>query len=94
MRDPYLYDDVNVLKNLADIKDSELLRKAEADITGLSMAAIYDYKYDKFNTETLQDMGLTDIDTIQVSIAKLGSNNTFKQQPAPWIITAKTRNNG
>ena len=52
----YLYDDVNVLKNLADIKDSELLRKAEADITGLSMAAIYDYKYDKFNTETLQDI--------------------------------------
>ena len=42
MRDPYLYDDVNVLKNLADIKDSELLRKAEADITALSMAAIYD----------------------------------------------------
>ena len=56
MRDPYLYDDVNVLKNLADIKDSELLRTAEADITGLAMAAIYDYKYDKFNTETLQDI--------------------------------------
>ena len=37
MRDPYLYDDVNVLKNLADIKNSELLRKAEADITGLAM---------------------------------------------------------
>lgn len=33
MRDPYLYDDVNVLKNLAGIKDAELLRKAEADIT-------------------------------------------------------------
>ena len=56
MRDPYLYDDVNVLKNLADIKDSELLRTAEADITSLAMAAIYDYKYDKFNTETLQDI--------------------------------------
>ena len=56
MRDPYLYNDVNVLKNLADIKDSELLCKAEADITGLAMAAIYDYKYDKFNTETLQDI--------------------------------------
>ncbi|MBQ4154585.1 MAG: Fic family protein, partial [Clostridia bacterium] len=56
MRDPYLYDDVDVLKNLADIKDSELLRKAEADITCLSMAAIYDYKYNKFNTETLQDI--------------------------------------
>ena len=56
MSDPYLYDDVDVLKNLADIKDSELLRKAEADITGLAMAAIYDYKYDKFNTETLLDI--------------------------------------
>lgn len=47
MRDPYLYDNVNALKNLAGIKDAELLRKAEADITGLAMAAIYDYKYDK-----------------------------------------------
>lgn len=56
MRDPYLYDDVNVIKNLADIKDAELLRKAEADITGLAMAAIYDYKYEKFNTDTLQDI--------------------------------------
>ncbi len=56
MRDPYLYDDVNLLKNLADIKDAELLRTAEADITGLAMAAIYDYKYDKFTTETLQDI--------------------------------------
>lgn len=56
MRDPYLYDDVKVLKNLADLKDAELLCTAEADITGLAMAAIYDYKYDKFNTETLQDI--------------------------------------
>lgn len=58
MRDPYLYDDANVIKNLADIKDAELLRKAEADITGLAMAAIYDYKYEKFNTETFQDIHL------------------------------------
>lgn len=56
MRDPYLYEDVNVLKNLADIKDAELLCIAEADITGLAMAAIYDYKYDKFGTETLLDI--------------------------------------
>ena len=33
MRDPYLYDDVDVLKNLANIKDPQLLHKAEADIT-------------------------------------------------------------
>lgn len=56
MRDPYLYDDVNVLKNLAGIKNAELLRTAEADITGMAMAAIYNYKYDKFNTETLKDI--------------------------------------
>ena len=42
MRDPYLNDDVSVLKNRAEIKDSELLRKAEADITNLAMSAIYE----------------------------------------------------
>lgn len=52
-----------------------------------------DFKVAAGITNVLQDLGLTDIDTIQVSVAKLGSNNTFKQEPAPWIITAKTRNN-
>lgn len=56
MRDPYLYDDVNVLKNFANIKNAERLRKAEADITGISMAAVYNLKYDKFNIETLCDI--------------------------------------
>ncbi len=53
-----------------------------------------DFKVAAGITGTLQDFGFADIDTIQVSIAKLGSNNTFKQEPAPWIITARTRNNG
>ena len=52
-----------------------------------------DFKVAANISGTLQDLGLTDIDTIQISISKLGSNNTFKQQPAPWIITAKTRTN-
>lgn len=56
MRDPYLYDDVDVLKNLADIRDAELLRVAEADVTGIAMAAIYNYRFDKFNIETLKDI--------------------------------------
>ena len=56
MRDPYLYDDANVLKNFANIKSAERLRKAEADITGIAMAAVYNLKYDKFNTETLCDI--------------------------------------
>ena len=56
MRDPYLYDDVDVLKNRAGIKDPDLLRKAEADITNLAMSAVYKRKYGKFNTETLCDI--------------------------------------
>lgn len=39
--------------------------------------------------KTLAPLGATDIDTIQVSVSKLGSNHTFKQQMAPWIITTK-----
>lgn len=56
MRDPYLYEEVDVLVNLLGIKDSTLLRQAEADITNLSMSSIYNQKYDKFNTETLQNI--------------------------------------
>ncbi len=52
-----------------------------------------DFKAAAGMTNVLQELGLTDIDTIQVTISKLGSNNTFKSQPAPWIITAKTRSN-
>lgn len=59
MRDPYLYDDADILKNRANIKDSELLRKAEADITNLAMTALYTQQYDKFNTDTLCDIHRT-----------------------------------
>lgn len=56
MRDPYLFDDVDVLKNRANIKDAQFLRKAEADITNLAMSAIYEREYEKFNIETLCDI--------------------------------------
>lgn len=56
MRDPYLFDDADVLINLAGIRNSDLLRKAEADITNLAITGIYNRKYEKFNTETLQDI--------------------------------------
>lgn len=51
-----------------------------------------DFKVAANITETLQQFGFADIDTIQVSVSKLGSRNTFKQEPAPWIITAKNSN--
>ena len=59
MRDPYLYDDADVQINLADIKDPELLHKAEADITNLAMTSIYNQQYEKFNTDTLKDIHRT-----------------------------------
>ncbi len=47
MRDPYLYEDVDVLINLGNIKDSEMLKSAEADITSYTMAALYNTQFDK-----------------------------------------------
>lgn len=52
-----------------------------------------DFKVAASMQDTLNRLGIADIDTIQVSVSKLGSNNTFKQEPAPWIITGRSRNN-
>ncbi len=38
---------------------------------------------------TLHKYGLMDVNTIQVAVSVLSSKNTFKQEPAPWIITAQ-----
>ncbi len=40
MRDPYLYDDVPVLKNKLNIKNAALLQAAEADITFIKFLSI------------------------------------------------------
>lgn len=56
MRDPYLFKDADVLKKLGDIKNIDLLRKFETDITNLSMIAVYNQNYSIFNIETLQDI--------------------------------------
>lgn len=40
MKDPYLYEDVPVLKNKLDIKDQELLKGFEADITAVKFLGI------------------------------------------------------
>lgn len=58
-RDPYLYEDVPVLRNLPGIKDSEELKRAEGDLTRMSMGIVYARDYDKFNTETLCDIHRT-----------------------------------
>lgn len=58
-RDPYLYEDVPVLRNLPGIKDSEALKQVEGDLTRMSMAIVYAREYEKFNTETLCDIHRT-----------------------------------
>ena len=40
---------------------------------------------------TLEKYGINDVETIQVAVSTLGSNHSFKQQPAPWIITGRAR---
>lgn len=58
-RDPYLYEDVPVLKNIPDIKDSASLKALEGDLTRMTMGIVYARDYSKFNTETLQDIHRT-----------------------------------
>ena len=53
MRDPYLYDDVDVLRNLGNIRNAEELRKAESDVTRHTMSMAYAHHFARFNTETL-----------------------------------------
>ena len=53
MKDPYLYDDINILKNLGNIKDADELRNAEGDITKFTLSAVYAQKFTKFNTNTI-----------------------------------------
>ena len=48
MRDPYLYDDVPVLKNRGNIKDAAELKKAEGDVTKYTLAMAYAQKHNKF----------------------------------------------
>lgn len=58
-KDPYLYEDVPVLRNIPGAKDSEELKRIEGDLTRMTMGIIYAREYDRFNTETLQDIHRT-----------------------------------
>ena len=52
-KDPYLYNDVPVLKNIPGARSSEELKQIEGDITKMTMGIAYAQEYSKFNTETL-----------------------------------------
>lgn len=62
--DPYLYEDVPVLRNIPGIKNSEDLKIVEGDLTRMTMGIVYSKDYDKFNTDTLRDIHRTIFDGI------------------------------
>ena len=64
MRDPYLYEDVNVLKNLGNIRNAEELRRAEGDITKHTIPMVYAQRFSKFNAETLCEIHRIIFDTL------------------------------
>ena len=58
-KDPYLYDDVPVLKNIPGVKNSEELKRIEGDLTRMTMGIVYAQEYFKFNTDTLRQIHRT-----------------------------------
>jgi len=52
MKDPYLYPGTEVLKNLADIKDENMLKDMEADYTCYRLSELaMDNSVSRFNFE-------------------------------------------
>ena len=48
-----------------------------------------DFKVAASAKERLEELGIKDVDVIQIAVSRLAGDNSFKQQPAPWIITGK-----
>ena len=48
-----------------------------------------DFKVAASAKEKLEELGIKDVDVIQIAVSRLAGDNSFKQQPAPWIITGK-----
>jgi cell filamentation protein len=53
MRDPYLFDDVDILRNLGNIRDINELKRAEGDVTRYTMAIVYTHEFTKFDVVSL-----------------------------------------
>lgn len=56
MRDPYLYKDINVMKNKLNIKEQEKLESAEAAITLSKLLQITDFENGSFNIKKLKSI--------------------------------------
>ena len=52
-KDPYLYEDVPVLRNIPGVKNDGELKRIEGDLTKMTMGIVYAQDYSKFNSDTL-----------------------------------------
>ena len=52
-KDPYLYEDVPVLRNIPGVKNDGELKRIEGDLTKMTMSIVYAQDYSKFNADTL-----------------------------------------
>lgn len=57
--DPYLYEDVPVLKNLLGIRSKTELKLVERNHSRITLKSVYSTEYEKFDTETLCDIHRT-----------------------------------
>ena len=48
-----------------------------------------DFKVAAGISDILARYGIGDVNIIQIAVSRLKSNNTYENQPAPWIITAR-----
>lgn len=59
MRDPYLFEEIDTLKNIPGIKDASILQKVEADVTHICMQSMYFASYEKFDIGTVKEIHLS-----------------------------------
>ena len=48
-----------------------------------------DFKVAASAKEKLEELGIKDVDVIQIAVSRLAGDNSFNQQPAPWLISGK-----
>lgn len=83
MKDPYLYPHTDILKNLADIRDREMLSCMEAEYTSIRLAELVTGEsVSRFDFATLCDMHHYIFQDIYEWAGKIRIINIEKSEPA------------
>jgi cell filamentation protein len=82
MRGIYLYDDVDVLRNLGNIRDAKELRRAEGNITSHTILMVFARRFKEYGTETLCEIHRIIFDKLYDWAGKFRLNYIFKKDDA------------